>query len=55
MSWRNELPAVRGKLLFDEPLGPFTWLRVGGPADVLFLPADAALTPLVAKLNATSS
>ena len=34
------LPPVRGKLLFDEPLGPFTWLRVGGPADVLFLPAD---------------
>ncbi len=41
MSWRNELPAVRGKLLFDEPLAPFTWFRVGGPADVLFLPADA--------------
>jgi len=42
MSWRDELPKVRGKLLFDEPLGPFTWLRVGGPADVLFLPADEA-------------
>jgi UDP-N-acetylmuramate dehydrogenase len=41
MSWRSELPAVRGKLLFDEPLAPFTWFRVGGPADVLFLPADA--------------
>jgi UDP-N-acetylmuramate dehydrogenase len=41
MSWRDELPAVRGKLLFDEPLAPFTWFRVGGPADVLFLPADA--------------
>ncbi len=40
MSWRDELPTVRGKLVFDEPLGPFTWLRVGGPADVLFLPAD---------------
>ena len=40
MSWRDELPEVRGKLLFGEPLGPFTWLRVGGPADVLFLPAD---------------
>src|SRR5205814_865884 len=32
---------VRGKLLRDEPLGPFTWLRVGGPAELLFLPADA--------------
>jgi UDP-N-acetylmuramate dehydrogenase len=40
MSWRDHLPKVRGKLLFDEPLGPFTWLRVGGPAEVLFLPAD---------------
>jgi UDP-N-acetylmuramate dehydrogenase len=40
MRWRDHLPEVRGKLLFDEPLGPFTWLRVGGPAEVLFLPAD---------------
>ena len=40
MSWRERLPAVRGRLLFDEPLAPFTWLRVGGPAEVLFLPAD---------------
>ncbi|MES2897394.1 MAG: UDP-N-acetylmuramate dehydrogenase [Pseudomonadota bacterium] len=40
MSWRDTLPAVRGKLLRDEPLGPFTWFRVGGPAEVLFLPAD---------------
>jgi UDP-N-acetylmuramate dehydrogenase len=41
MSWKDNLPAVRGKLLRDEPLGPFTWFRVGGPAEVLFLPADA--------------
>ena len=34
------LPEVRGKLLRDEPLGPFTWFRVGGNADALFLPAD---------------
>ena len=34
-------PEVRGKLLRDEPLGPFTWFRVGGNADVLFIPADA--------------
>lgn len=40
MSWRDRLPAVRGRLLRDERLAPFTWLRVGGPADVLFLPAD---------------
>jgi UDP-N-acetylmuramate dehydrogenase len=40
--WRDALPAVRGRLRLDEPLGPFTWFRVGGPAEVLFLPADAA-------------
>ncbi|MFN3537151.1 MAG: UDP-N-acetylmuramate dehydrogenase [Brevundimonas sp.] len=34
------LPEVRGKLLRDEPLGPYTWFRVGGNADVLFIPAD---------------
>jgi UDP-N-acetylmuramate dehydrogenase len=40
MSWLDRLPAVRGKLLPGEPLGPFTWFRVGGPADLLFLPQD---------------
>jgi UDP-N-acetylmuramate dehydrogenase len=40
VSWKDTLPKVRGKLLFDEPLAPFTWFRVGGPAEVLFLPAD---------------
>jgi len=40
MNWRDRLPRVRGKLLRDEPLGPFTWFRVGGPADLLFLPQD---------------
>ncbi len=40
MSWRAKVPSVRGKLLHNEPLAPFTWFRVGGPADVLFLPQD---------------
>ncbi len=40
MAWRDTLPPARGKLLRDEPLGPFTWFRVGGNADVLFIPAD---------------
>ncbi|KQS55512.1 UDP-N-acetylenolpyruvoylglucosamine reductase [Brevundimonas sp. Leaf363] len=39
--WRDTLPDVRGKLLRDEPLGPYTWFRVGGAADALFIPADA--------------
>jgi UDP-N-acetylmuramate dehydrogenase len=42
MSWRKRLPPVSGRLLRDEPLGPLTWFRVGGPADVLFLPQDEA-------------
>jgi UDP-N-acetylmuramate dehydrogenase len=39
--WRDGMPAVRGKLVLDEPLAPYTWFRVGGAADVLFIPADA--------------
>ncbi|MGD9815372.1 MAG: UDP-N-acetylmuramate dehydrogenase [Hyphomonadaceae bacterium] len=35
-----DLPPVRGQLLRGETLAPFTWFRVGGPADALFLPAD---------------
>lgn len=42
MSWKDQLPAVRGKLMRDEPLAPFTWFRAGGPADVIFLPEDEA-------------
>ncbi|MEA2836582.1 MAG: UDP-N-acetylmuramate dehydrogenase [Bradyrhizobium sp.] len=34
------MPALRGRLLANEPLGPLTWFRVGGPAQVLFTPAD---------------
>ncbi|MGC1304483.1 MAG: UDP-N-acetylenolpyruvoylglucosamine reductase, partial [Caulobacteraceae bacterium] len=52
--WRDRLPSVRGKLLRDEPLAPYTWLRVGGPADLLFLPADEAdLTDFLAALDPT--
>jgi UDP-N-acetylmuramate dehydrogenase len=40
MSWRDRLPAVRGRILQDALLGPFTWFRVGGPAEVIFLPQD---------------
>ncbi|SDQ42530.1 UDP-N-acetylmuramate dehydrogenase [Brevundimonas sp. 374] len=35
------LPDVRGKLLRNEPLAPYTWFRVGGAAEALFIPADA--------------
>ncbi|WP_315771399.1 MULTISPECIES: UDP-N-acetylmuramate dehydrogenase [unclassified Bradyrhizobium] len=35
------MPELRGRLLANETLAPFTWFRVGGPAQVLFTPADA--------------
>jgi len=38
--WREALPPLRGEMAFDAPLGPLTWFRVGGPADLLFRPAD---------------
>jgi len=34
------LPPLRGRVERDAPLGPATWFRVGGPADVLVRPAD---------------
>jgi UDP-N-acetylmuramate dehydrogenase len=33
-------PHLRGRLSFDVPLAPYTWFRVGGPAEALFSPAD---------------
>lgn len=38
----SALPAARGKLMLNEALAPFTWFRVGGPAQALLLPADEA-------------
>jgi len=36
----DRLPRPRGRLTADAPLGPQTWLRAGGAAEVLFRPAD---------------
>src|SRR5436305_13039595 len=36
----QRLPPVRGRLTANAPIGPLTWFRVGGPAEVLFRPAD---------------
>jgi UDP-N-acetylmuramate dehydrogenase len=52
----HSLPPVRGTLTPHRPLADLTWLRVGGPADWLFQPADlqdladflAALDPAIA-------
>lgn len=37
---KTEMPQVRGKLTQGKVLADLTWLRVGGPADWLFQPAD---------------
>lgn len=37
---KSAMPNLRGRLLANEPLAPLTWFRVGGPAQVLFTPAD---------------
>jgi UDP-N-acetylmuramate dehydrogenase len=34
------MPKLRGRLLANESLAPLTWFRAGGPAQVLFTPAD---------------
>lgn len=36
----DRLPRPRGRLAADAPLGPQTWFRAGGNAEVLFRPAD---------------
>ena len=48
----THLPTPRGSLTRNRPLADLTWLRVGGPADWLFLPADAAdLAAFLAALD----
>lgn len=34
------MPAVRGQVVVNAPLNKMTWLGVGGPAEILFTPAD---------------
>ncbi|MCB1408078.1 MAG: UDP-N-acetylmuramate dehydrogenase [Rhodobacter sp.] len=49
---RVEDIVVRGTLTADRPLDGLTWLRVGGPADWLFQPADEAdLAAFLAALD----
>jgi UDP-N-acetylmuramate dehydrogenase len=39
---REALPELRGRLTANAALSDITWFRVGGPAQVLFSPADEA-------------
>jgi UDP-N-acetylmuramate dehydrogenase len=46
------LPEVRGRLEPDFPLAGLTWFRTGGPAEVLFTPADEEdLAQFLARLD----
>jgi UDP-N-acetylmuramate dehydrogenase len=38
----KRLPQVRGRLMPNAPLADLTWFKTGGPAEVLFMPADEA-------------
>lgn len=51
MSLITRLPAVKGQLVEQASLKDRTWFGVGGPADVLFLPAD--VEDLASFLKAT--
>ncbi len=48
-----QMPEVRGNLTPNRPLADLTWLRVGGPADWFYQPAD--LEDLCAFLKALPS
>jgi UDP-N-acetylmuramate dehydrogenase len=49
------MPAIRGRVEAQAPLAPFTWFRVGGPAEWLARPADVEdLLHLLAALDAAT-
>jgi UDP-N-acetylmuramate dehydrogenase len=55
---KAKMPALRGRLLANQSLAELTWFRVGGPAQVLFMPEDEqdlayALANLPADIPAT--
>jgi UDP-N-acetylmuramate dehydrogenase len=39
---KTRLPRLRGRLMSNQSLAELTWFRVGGPAQVLFVPEDEA-------------
>lgn len=50
----TEMPETRGRMTRGKALSELTWLRVGGPAEWLFQPADAAdLAAFLAALPAS--
>jgi UDP-N-acetylmuramate dehydrogenase len=50
---KAQMPQLRGRLLPNQSLAELTWFRVGGPAQVLFMPEDDSdLAYLLAHLPA---
>jgi UDP-N-acetylmuramate dehydrogenase len=50
---RAKMPAVRGWLIANQPLAELSWFRVGGPAQLLFMPEDEEdLAYLLARVPA---
>jgi UDP-N-acetylmuramate dehydrogenase len=50
---RAQMPGLRGRVLVNQSLAELTWFRVGGPAQVLFMPEDEEdLSSLLARLPA---
>src|SRR5216684_2063294 len=39
---KASMPELRGRLLANQALKDLTWFRVGGPAQILFMPEDEA-------------
>ena len=39
---KSKMPKLRGRLLSNQPIAELTWFRVGGPAQILFMPEDEA-------------
>ena len=39
---KTRLPKLRGRMLPNQSLAELTWFRVGGPAQILFMPEDEA-------------
>ena len=37
----DRLDGIRGRLTPNAPMDQITWFRTGGPAELLFQPADA--------------
>jgi UDP-N-acetylmuramate dehydrogenase len=55
---KAKMPTLRGRLLANQSLAELTWFRVGGPAQVLFMPEDEqdlsyALANLPAEIAVT--